>query len=265
MKRCTGYCGMIERIAATAAAERGIPVKVVAAHFQKDPQILMTHPGQGLDDWEDLKDIELLISETGFHSYYRWLMDEHGFTAEQRAPYTFNSAPFLADARIGQQGYLTSEPFAIEREAGFQPNVFLLADHGFDTYSTTIEAMRGTIEQRPQIVQCFVDASTLGWYHYLYGDPGPGNALIQAANPEITDAQLAYSTEKMKEYGIVDSDAALKLGIGAMRPERFRSFYDKMVSAGVLQGGLDVSKAYTLDFVNQGVGLDLKRKLTGGN
>ncbi|WP_108663416.1 ABC transporter substrate-binding protein [Acuticoccus kandeliae] len=248
---------------AFSAAEQGIPLVVVAAHFQKEPQVIMTHPGQGLDKFEDLKTIKLLIGDNGFQSYYQWMMDAYGFTAEQREPYTFNPAPFLADPRKGQQGYVTSEPFAIEQQGGFTPNIFLLADYGFSTYATTVEVMQETIDEMPDAVQCFVDASAIGWYNYLYGDPSGANALILDANPEMTPEQLAYSIDKMKEYGIVDSDEALDLGIGAMTDARFKDFYDKMVAANVTPANLDIGAIYTLDFVNKGVGLDLKKELTG--
>ncbi|MEM0908758.1 MAG: ABC transporter substrate-binding protein, partial [Pseudomonadota bacterium] len=216
-----------------SAAEQNIPLKVVAAHFQKEPQIIMSHPGEGFDSFESLKDATLFIGENGFQSYYQWMIDEYGFTAAQRQPYTFNPAPFLADKKSGQQGYVTSEPFAVEREGGFVPNIFLLADYGFDSYATTVEAMDKTIEEMPEAVKCFVDGSALGWVNYLYGDPTAANKLIQADNPDMSDEQLAFSIAKMKEYGIVDSGDTLTMGIGALTDERFTSFYDKMVAAGV--------------------------------
>ncbi|MEM8553066.1 MAG: ABC transporter substrate-binding protein [Pseudomonadota bacterium] len=246
-----------------SAAEQDIPLVVVAAHMQKEPQIIMSHPGQGLDTFESLKNATLFIGENGFQSYYQWMIDEYGFTAEQRQPYTFNPAPFLADPQSGQQGYVTSEPFAVEREGGFEPNIFLLADFGFDSYATTVEVMQETIDTMPDAVKCFVEGSSKGWYNYLYGDPSAANALIQEANPDMSDEQLAFSIEKMKEYGIVDSGDALELGIGAMTADRFTSFYEKMVAAGVAPEGIDLESMYTLDFVNQGVGLDIKEALTG--
>ncbi|MEM9223262.1 MAG: ABC transporter substrate-binding protein [Pseudomonadota bacterium] len=244
-----------------SAAQEEIPLVVVAAHFQKEPQVIMTHPDQGFDTFESLKNATLFIGENGFQSYYQWMIDVFGFTAEQRQPYTFNPAPFLADPKSGQQGYVTSEPFAVKREGGFDPNVFLLADYGFDSYATTVEVMAKTIEETPDAVTCFVNGSAMGWYNYLYGDPSEANALIKAANPDMTDEQLAFSIEAMKSYGIVDSGDAEKLGIGAMTDERFKSFYDKMVKAGVAADGIDLGAMYTLDFVNQGVGLDIKEKL----
>jgi NitT/TauT family transport system substrate-binding protein len=174
-------------------------------------------------------------------------------------PYTFNPAPFLADPSVIQQGYLTSEPFAIEREGGFTPQVFLLADAGYDTYSTTIETSWRLVEDSPDLVQRFVDASIEGWYSYLYGDPAPANALIKADNPDMTDEQIAYSIAKLKEYGIVDSREAEELGIGAMTDARWRNFFQFAADAGLYPQDLDLSRAYTLQLVNKGVGMALKK------
>jgi len=242
------------------AVAQNIPLVVVAASFQKEPQVLMTHPGQGLDTWEDLKNAdELIIGDEGAQSFLLWMVTEYGFDPSKRVPYTFNSAPFLANKKSAQQGYVTSEPFAIEKEGGFVPNQFLLADYGYDTYSTTIETMQDTIDKRPEVVQCFVDGSAKGWHNYLYGDNKAANEMIKKDNPDITDEQIAFSIAQMKKFGIVDSGDTEKLGIGAMTDERMKSFYDKMVAAKVLPAGIDIKKAYTLQFVNKGVGLDLPK------
>ncbi|NRB05463.1 MAG: ABC transporter substrate-binding protein, partial [Rhodobacteraceae bacterium] len=164
------------------AVAEGIPVVAVAASFQKHPQVILAHPGVA-DSWEELKDLTLLIGDNGFTSYYQWMVAEHGFTVEQRQPYTFNPAPFIADDQLGMQGYLSSEPYAVAKEAGFTPNVFLIADAGYSTYATTIETMAATIEERPEVVKCFVEGSIKGWYNYLYGDNAAADDLIKAANP----------------------------------------------------------------------------------
>lgn len=246
---------------AFSAVKEGIPLKVVAAHFQKEPQVILTHPGQGFDTWESLPKATLFIGDNGFQSYYQWMMTEHGFTAEQRKPYTFNPAPFIADKKSGQQGYVTSEPFAIEREGGFKPNSFLLADFGFNSYATTVEVMQKTLDEKSDWVKCFIDGSALGWTNYLYGDNSKANALIQADNPEMTDEQIAFSIAALKQYGIVDSGDSEELGIGAMTDARFESFYNKMVASGVVEAGIDFKASYTLDYVNKGVGLDIKKAL----
>ena len=150
------------------AAAEDIPVVAVAAVFQKHPQVILAHPGVA-DSWEELKDLTLLIGDNGFTSYYQWMIAAHGFTAEQRQPYTFNPAPFLADTSLGMQGYLSSEPYLVETTGGITPNVFLIADAGYSSYATTIETMQSTIDESPEVVECFVNGSILGWYNYLYG------------------------------------------------------------------------------------------------
>ena len=240
---------------AFSAVEQGIPLKVVAASFQKEPQVLMTHPGQGLDTWESLKEAEqYILGDQGFQSYFQWMISEFGFDASKRIPYTFNPAPFIANPKSVQQGYITSEPFAVEKEGGFKPNLFLIADYGFDTYSTTIEVMQETIDTKPEVVKCFVEGSIKGWHAYLYGDNTAANELIAKDNPDMSPEQIAFSIDKLKEYGIVDSGDTATLGIGAMTDARMQSFYDKMVKAGVMKPGIDIASSYTLDFVNKGVG-----------
>jgi len=241
------------------AVANNIPTVTVAASFQKDPQVLIAHPATA-KKLDDLRKLTLFISKEGMASYFQWLKADYSFDETLVRPYTFNPQPFLANEKSAMQGYVTSEPFAIEELAKFNPKVFLLADHGFNAYSTLIETRRDLVEKRPELVQRFVDASAIGWYHYIYGDSAPGNALIKKQNPEMTDALLAYSIAKMKEYGIVDSGDSIKLGIGAMTDARMKSFFDKMVRAGVVKSGLDYKRGYTLQFVNRGVGVDLRPK-----
>lgn len=242
------------------AVANNVPVVSIAAMFQKDPQVFLTHPESKITKLDELKPLTLFVSKEGISSYYQWLKSEYGFSEKNVRPYTFNPQPFIATAQSAMQGYVTSEPFAVERAAGFKPGVILLADYGFNTYSTLIETRRDLIESKPDLVQRFVDASIIGWYNYIYGDNSAGNALIKKMNPEMTDDLLAYSVAKMKEYGIVDSGDSVEKGIGAMTEERITSFFDKMVRAGVVKPTVDYRKSYTLRFVNKGVGVDLRPK-----
>jgi NitT/TauT family transport system substrate-binding protein len=237
-----------------------VPVVEVAAMFQKDPQVFVTHPESNVTKLEDLKPLNLFVSKEGIPTYFQWLKSEYGFSEAKIKPYTFNSQPFIADKQSAMQGYVTSEPLAIEKAAKFKPGVILLADYGFNTYSTLIETRSDLVDKNPDLVQRFVDASIVGWYHYLYGDNAPGNAMIKKLNPEMTDELLAYSVAKMKQYGIVDSGDTLRDGIGAMNDARVASFFDKMVRAGVVRSDIDYRKGYTLRFINKGVGLDLRPK-----
>jgi NitT/TauT family transport system substrate-binding protein len=240
------------------AVANKVPVVDVAAMFQKDPQVFVTHPESKVTKLEDLKPLTLFVSKEGAATYFQWLKSEYKFSEDKVRPYTFNAQPFIADKQSAMQGYVTSEPFTVEQAAKFKPGVLLLADNGFDTYSTLIETRADLIDKKPDLVQRFVDASIIGWYHYIYGDNTPGNAMIKKLNPEMTDELLSYAVTKLKEYGIVDSGDALKNGIGAMSDTRVAGFFDKMVRAGVVKADIDYRKGYTLRFANKGVGLDLR-------
>ena len=241
-----------------SAVQEGIPVVAVAASFQKEPQVILTHPGKA-KNFEDLKNLKLYLGDAGYASYYQWMINAFGFTPEQRQVYTFNPAPFIADPESGMQGYLSSEPLMVEKEGGFKPDVWLLADQGYSSYSTLIETMADTIATKPEVVSCFVDGSIKGWYRYLYGDNTAANAMIKKDNPDMTDEQIAFGIEQMKAAGIVDSGEALETGIGTMTDAHIKDFFDKMVAAGVVPADLDYKAAYTTDFVGAGVGLDLKK------
>jgi NitT/TauT family transport system substrate-binding protein len=244
-------------IQALISVEQGIPTLVVASLFQKDPLILMSHPGVGLDRFEDLPKATAFVGKDNLVSVYQWLKNAYGFREEKVKPYTFNPAPFIADKNSIQQGYVTSEPYEVERQGGFRPNIFLLADYGYDSYSTTIEARADLVAQKPDLVQRFVDASIIGWYNYIYADNSKANARIKQDNPEMSDGQLAFSVAKLKEYGIVDSGDSRALGIGAMTDERMKSFFEKMVAAKVVAPSIDHRKSYSLAFVNKKVGLSI--------
>jgi len=231
-----------------------IPMVAVAAIFEKDPSVLIAHPGQGDDSLAALKGRPIMIRGDTRVTSWLFLKQKFGYTDDQIRPYGFSVAPFLADPKAIQQGYLTSEPFIIEKE-GVHPVVLLLADAGYGSYGALIETSEKLVRDKPDLVQRFVDASIEGWYSYLHGDPTPGNTLIKHDNPEMTDALIAYGMEKMKAYGIVDSGEAKQNGIGAMSEARWRDFFDTVVKAGLYPAEMDFRKAYTLQFVNKKVGL----------
>lgn len=238
-----------------SALSEHIPIVTVAALFQKDPLVLMSHPDAGFDRFEDLPRAKAFIGLATLTTVWPWMEKAFGFSRRNVVTYNFNSAPFIADKGAIEQGYVTSEPFAIAREGGFRPNVFLLADHGYESYSTTIETRRDLIEKKRDLVRRFVEASILGWKNYLHGDNRAANALIKRDNPDMDDAQIAFSVEQLKAYGVVESGDALAKGIGAMDFARIQRFYGGMVAAGVAPAGLDLAPGFDLSFVNQGLGL----------
>lgn len=237
---------------AIKAIESGIPKVTVAAMFQKDPQVLIAHPDTGIKTIADLKGKKILMASQAYTTYWPFLQAKFGFTDDQKAVYNFNVGPFLNDKTVAQQGYVTSEPFAIEKQGGFKPVVFLLADNGYLPYATTIETRREIVEKKPDLVQRFVDASIKGWYSYLE-DPAPAHALIKKANPDMQDDQIAYGLSKLKEYKIVTGGDAEKQGIGAMTKERWKALFDSMVEAKIFKPDTKYEDAFTLQFVNKGI------------
>ncbi|MBT5239684.1 MAG: ABC transporter substrate-binding protein [Rhodospirillaceae bacterium] len=232
-----------------------IPVVAVAAMFQKDPAVLIAHASRGHQTLSNLKTEKIMISPETRIGFWRFLKVRYGFTDNQIAPYTFNVAPFLADATSVQQGYLTSEPFVID-EAGIEPSVFLLADSGYASYAAVIQTSQRMIDSNPDLVQRFVDASIRGWYSFLYTDPAPAYALIKRDNADMTDELLNYGHEMLRRYGLVDSGDAALNGIGIMTEARWRAFFDVMAEDNVYPADLDFTKAYTLRFIGKRVGMD---------
>lgn len=234
--------------------QQNIPMVAVAALFQKDPSVLIAHPGQGNDSLAALKGKPIMISGDTRTGSWLFLKQKFGYTDDQIRPYNFSVAPFLADDKAIQQGYLSSEPYTIEKE-GVKPVVMLIADAGYASYGSIIQCSLKMAQEKPDLVQRFVDATIEGWYSYLYGDPSPGNALIKKDNPEMNDALIAYGVAKIKEYGIVDSGDAKAMGIGAMTDARWKEFFETMAKAGLYPADMDYKKGYTLGFVDKKVGM----------
>ena len=240
--------------------QQSIPMVAVAAFFQKDPSVLMAHPGVGNDSLAAMKGKPIMIGADTRVGYWLFLKAKFGYSDSQIRPYNFNMTPFLADKNAVQQGYLTSEPFLIEKQGGQKPLVFLLADNGYSSYGSLIETSQKLIDTKPDLVQRFVNASIEGWDSYLYGDPAPANALIKKDNPEQTDDLLAYAREMMKSRGIVDSGDSQTQGIGAMTDARWQDFFAVMSDEALYPKNLDWKQAYTARFVNQRVGMSTKSR-----
>jgi NitT/TauT family transport system substrate-binding protein len=238
-------------------AQAGAKDVAVMAIFQKDPQCLMTHPRSDIKSLADIKGKPILISSGSVNTFFLWLKAKYGFTDSQIRPYTFNMAPFLVNAKAIQEGYISSEPFIVQQQGGFRPQVYLFADNGYPSYATLVMVSRKTVDTHPDVVQAFVNASIEGWHDYLHGDPSPANTLIKKDDPDETDALIAYAIKTMKADGLVEGGDAATLGIGAMTDARWKEFFDVMSQEGVYPKSLDYKTGYTLQFVNKGLSLHL--------
>jgi NitT/TauT family transport system substrate-binding protein len=235
-------------------AQGQIPFEAVAAGFQKDPDILMAHPGVGHDNFEDLKGKPVAVSSDTRASWWLYLKAKYGFSDSQLRPYGFSLTPFFTDKNDVQEAYVTSEPFLVHQQTGQWPVVMMISDAGFDGYASLIATSDRLVKTDPDLVQRFINASIEGWYSYLYGDPKPAFAAILQANPDMTPALMQYGYEQLKSRGIVDSGDAKTLGIGAMTDARWASFFNQMAATGLYDKSMDYKSGYTLQFVDHGFG-----------
>jgi NitT/TauT family transport system substrate-binding protein len=238
-----------------------VPTVVVAAYFQKDPQAIIAHPGQGIDKFADIaKAKTVLLAKDGQISYWQWMKKAYGVRDEQVRPYNYSLSQFLADKQAVQQAYATSEPLAVEKQAGFKPVVLSLADAGWSTYGMVIETRQELVKTKPDVVRRFVEASNIGYVNYLYGDRKAADAMIRKINPDISDEYVQKSIPILRAH--IDVGDAQSQGIGAMTDARMKDFYEKTVSAGLYKPtDFDYREAYTLQFVNKGAGVDLRKSL----
>jgi len=229
--------------------QQGLPFVAVAAMFQKDPSIILAHPGVGNDNFAALRGKPIMIGADTRVGWWNFVREKFGYTDDQIRSYTFSLAPFLADPNAIQQGYLGSEPFLVRQAGGFDPVVLSLSDAGFAGYASLIATSRALADKNPDLVRNFLQATAEGWHLYLHGDPTPGNKLIRQANPEMTDALLAYGRAALISHGIVEGGDAQRLGIGAMTDARWADFFQSMATAKLYPADLNYHTAYTLRFV----------------
>jgi len=236
---------MADALQVMSAIEQNVPLLAFAATFQKNPTVLIAHPG--VSRIEDLKGKPVALASASNTTFWPWLRQKYGFTDDQKRPYGFSVQPFLADRTLSQQGFATSEPFSIEK-AGVRPVVFLLADYGYPPYSEALVVTQKTLRDRRDALERFLRASAEGWRSYL-ANPAPGDALIKQANPQMTDDLLAYGVRKLREYEIVTGGDARRFGLLTMTDTRWQATAEFLRATGLAKPEVDYHRAYTLDVV----------------
>ena len=236
---------MADALQVLSAVEQRVPVVAIAATFQKNPTVIIAHPG--VAKIEDLKGKPIAVSAASNTTFWPWLKGRYGFTDDQKRPYAFSVQPFLVDRKLSQQGFATSEPFSIEK-GGVKPVVFLLAELGYPPYSEVLAVTRDTLAKRADVLARFVRASAEGWKSYL-ANPAPGNALIKRENPQMSDELLAYGHRKMLEYAIVTGTDTATSGLLTMSEARWRQTIDFLMGARLARPNVDYASAFTLSIV----------------
>lgn len=224
----------------------GADVKVVMTTFQKDPQVLMVHPGVKANGFKDLKGMPIFLADSALATFWPWLQAKFDYEDRQIQKYTYSLAPWLVNKGTVQEGYLSSEPYSAE-QAGVKPKVFLFADEGYLGYAGMVMVRGQFLDENRATVQAFVDASLEGWKDYVWGDPAAGNALILKDNPEMTEDLIAFAIAAMKRHKMLGPKATL----GTMTENRWRDFHREMSALDLLPATLDVGAAFTLDILKR--------------
>jgi NitT/TauT family transport system substrate-binding protein len=221
----------------------GAPIKAVAAFMQKDPQVLLAHPGVGIESFADMRGHPILLSDESKTAFWPWMKTRYGFSDDQVRSYTFQNGPFILNKNAVQEGYLTSEPYTIAKQGGFTPKAFLLADQGYASYAAMVLAPDSLMAKNPAAIKAFVEASAVGWRNYLHGDPKPADDLIMKDNPDMTEDVLAQARDKMRQYGLVDGGDVPTLGYGAMTDRHWADFFRIVGAKG------DYRNAFTVQYL----------------
>ncbi|MDE2613524.1 MAG: ABC transporter substrate-binding protein [Burkholderiales bacterium] len=231
-------------------AKEGLPAIAVAAMGQKSLTALFSYPNTGNDTLQALKGKPIQVSTIGRQTYWQWLKSKYGYSDEQLRPHTPNFAQFLVNKELSVEGFINTEPFDMRR-AGVDPVIHVLADNGYENYSSITLAHPQMVAEKPDVVQRFVDATIKGWRTWLNEDPTPGNELLKRANSNLSDESIAFGRKTLKERGVFESGDAQAMGIGTMTDARWKRFYDSMVAAGALAPGIDIKRGYTLQFLKK--------------
>lgn len=228
----------------------GFPVKAVMAGFQRNPQILMVHPESPIRSIQDMQGKPILVSSAARTTFWPFLRQQYGFTDSQIRPYSGQIGPWMADAAAIQQGLVTNEPYRVTKETGKAPRVFMLASGGYAAYGSVILFPQKTIDSKPQLVKCFVQASARGWEEFLQ-DPTAGVALIRKFNPDNSDDVVHNVVQTLKAERIVESEDTARMGIGAMTDARWKAHGAMLAAAGQIPADFDVRQVYTLEFLKR--------------
>jgi len=238
-----------------------IPTVMVAALLQKDPIAVMAHPGKFKDIADMRRAQTIYVARPAQFSWWPWAKRAFDLSDDQVKAYNYTMAPFLANPESVQQAYATSEPLYID---AFKPDVFLLADYGWSAYSSVIETRTELVNDNPDLVSRFIDATMIGYSNFLYGDRTPAYDLIRKDNPEMTVEKLDAEVNEILRLGLIDGGDAVERGIGAVDLKRFSKFYDDMVEVGLYKPGeIDLAKVVTDKFVNKAVGVDIRKRAQG--
>lgn len=233
--------------------EQGVPLLIVGALMQKDPQGLLLHDENPVRDFKDLdgRSVMALPGANWVNFLKARYKIDFGIV-----PLNYGLASFMADKNFIQQCFVTNEPYYV-RKNGANPRTMLLASSGYSPYRV-IYTTKEFARKNPEAVRAFLRASFKGWEEFINGDSTPGKALIAQRNEKMTDDFMNFGIQEMRRLRLLHGDIDAGERLGLITYKRLREQIDLFLELGMLKRTQEVSDIASFDYLP-----DELRALTG--
>jgi NitT/TauT family transport system substrate-binding protein len=226
------------------AIQQGLPLVIVCAQMQHDPQAIMMHADGPVKTFQDLNGRSVMA---GPGSNWVVFVQQHYGVKFNVIPMDWGLGRFMADKDFIQQCFISNEPYFAELH-GVKTRALLISSGGYDPYRV-IFTSRSFLREHPEAVRGFVAASIRGWVDFLHGDASAARARIQAENASESPALMDYSIAAMKRYQLVEGDPAQGESMGMLRAPRLSAMVQTLIDLKVLDTPMPLEKFVTFDFL----------------
>lgn len=221
------------------ARAQGLPIVALFATFQTAPQALMYHAGSGIRSFSDLSGHTLYIYPG--QPWWPYLISKYHLTNYKWLTANGSVATFAANPQSVLQIYTTDEPYEAQQK-GINVGYLTIASSGFNIYQGLICTTESYLKAHPDVVKAFVQGSQVGWKDY-FAHPSRFADAIQAADPQMTKGQIAYSTAH--EKSLILTGDALQHGIGWETAARYKQLEQQLFAVKFLKKSVNVNAAFT--------------------
>jgi len=226
------------------AVSEGIPLLMVSALMQRDPQALLLHDESPVKSFADLNG-KTIMTTPGV-AWVRYLQKRYQVEFNV-IPVNYGLAQFMADKNFIQQCFLTNEPFYV-RQAGGKPRTLLLADSGYDPYRIVFTNQK-LAREKPEVVRAFVAASIRGWDDFMNGDPTPGKQRIAALNDKMSSDFMDFTIKSMRDNQLISGRAEDGERTGLLKKKRLQAQVDLLLDLKILNAPLPLEKFVSFEFL----------------
>jgi NitT/TauT family transport system substrate-binding protein len=234
--------GIVSADELVIARANGADVVALFAAYQTNPQGIMTHAEKGFTEIGDVFKADGTVAMQKGLPYSNFLEKKFGFDKVKIVPSPNGDlSVFRTDPNYSMQCFVTSEPIAA-RHAGLNVKTFLIADAGYNPYTTVLVTRGAYLRSDAKRVQSVVDAVKEGWNAYL-ADPSATNSAMQKLNPTMDAQTFKDCAEAQKP--LIETDETKKLGVGAMTVQRWQTLIDQLADLKVIEKKPSASECFS--------------------